>query len=152
MHLGSSKLRLTSRQGTFAPELVTKMLQKWIVLEKDLSSNLIVTFFRSLNVMLGMILNAKVDIPREEAVLSVTFFDRFLTRISVIDDRVCDRVWLVWNDNVGHIDRMMIQQKVNMKNALSSIVILTLLLTKPVGTVMDKASVFEVFKYRSPWL
>ena len=36
--------------------------------------------------------HAKVDIPREEAVLSVTFFDRFLTRISVIDDRVCDRV------------------------------------------------------------
>ena len=46
---------------------------------------------------------------------------------------------------------MMIQQKVNMKNALSSIVILTLLLTKPVGTVMDKASVLEVFRYKSPW-
>ena len=46
---------------------------------------------------------------------------------------------------------MMIQQKVYTKNALSSIVILTLLLTKPVGTVMDKASVLEVFRYKSPW-
>ena len=38
-----------------------------------------------------------------------------------------------------------------MKKPLSSIVTLTLLLTKPVGTVMDKASVLEVFRYKSPW-
>ena len=48
--------------------------------------------------------------------------------------------------------RRVIEQNVHMKNALSSIMILTLLLTKPVGTVMDKASVLEVFRYRSPWL
>ena len=47
--------------------------------------------------------------------------------------------------------RRVIEQNVHMKNALSSILILTLLLTKPVGTVMDKASVLEVFRYRSPW-
>ena len=47
--------------------------------------------------------------------------------------------------------RRLIQQKVYMKKPLSSIVILTLLLTKPGGTVMDKASVLEVFRYKSPW-
>lgn len=87
-----------------------------------------------MNVMLGMIFDhAKVDIPREKSVLSVTFL-----------------VSLELQCNLGHIDRMRIQQKVLMKNALSSIVILTLLLTKPGGTVMDKASVLEVFRYRSP--
>ena len=37
--------------------------------------------------MLGMIFDhAKVDIPREMSVLSVTFFDRFGTRMLVIDE------------------------------------------------------------------
>ena len=72
-----------------------------------------------------------MDIPREESVLSVAFFDQFGTKC--------------WS-----LMRRLIQQKIYMKKPLSSIVTLTLLLTKPGGTVMDKASVLEVFKYRSP--
>ena len=86
--------------------------------------------------MLGMIFDqAKVDIPRKSLsfILIGTFFDRFGARMLVIYDE---------DDSA----------KVFMENTLSSIMILTLLLTKPVGTVMDKASVLEVFRYRSSWL